>query len=73
MPGHLGGANWGSVAVNPEKGFLYVVSKEIPVLLKLEPPDLLKGEQAEFVRYNSPYNFMTVGSGIPACSPHGRQ
>jgi glucose dehydrogenase len=69
MPGHLGGANWGSVAVNPEKGFLYVVSKEIPVLLKLEPQNLLKGEQAEFVRYNSPYNFMTVGNGIPAASP----
>jgi glucose dehydrogenase len=65
----LGGANWGSVAVNPEKGFLYVVSKELPVLLKLEPQNLLKGEQAEFVRYNSPYNFMTVGNGVPAASP----
>src|SRR5260370_26488574 len=32
FPGHNGGANWGSVAVNPEKGFLYVITKEHPTL-----------------------------------------
>ena len=38
MPGNSGGANWGSVAVNPEAGTLFVVSKEMPAVLKLMPP-----------------------------------
>ena len=38
MPGHNGGANWGMVAVNPSKGFLYVITKEHPTLDKLFPP-----------------------------------
>jgi glucose dehydrogenase len=37
-PGHNGGANWGMVAVNPTKGFLYVISKEHPTLDKLVLP-----------------------------------
>ncbi len=37
-PGHNGGANWGMVAVDPTKGFLYVISKEHPTLDKLVPP-----------------------------------
>ncbi len=38
MPGHNGGANWGMVAVNPTKGFLYVITKELPTLDKLVLP-----------------------------------
>ncbi len=37
-PGHNGGANWGMVAVNPTKGFLYVITKEHPTLDKLVLP-----------------------------------
>ena len=37
-PGHNGGANWGMVAVDPTKGFLYVISKEHPTLDKLVLP-----------------------------------
>jgi glucose dehydrogenase len=37
-PGHNGGANWGMVAVNPTKGFLYVITKEHPTLDKLALP-----------------------------------
>lgn len=37
MPGNNGGANWGGAAVVPDKGLLYVVSKDLPCLLKLEP------------------------------------
>ncbi len=37
MPGNNGGANWGSAAVNPTDGMLYVVSKDLPAMLKLEP------------------------------------
>lgn len=36
MPGNNGGANWGSAAADPESGMLYVVSKDLPALLKLE-------------------------------------
>ncbi len=30
MPGHNGGANWGSSAINPTKGTFFIVSKELP-------------------------------------------
>ena len=36
MPGNNGGANWGGTAVNPSNGNLYVVSKDLPAMLKLE-------------------------------------
>jgi quinoprotein glucose dehydrogenase len=36
MPGNNGGANWGGTAVNPSNGELYVVSKDLPAMLKLE-------------------------------------
>ena len=38
MPGSSGGANWGSAAVNPADGTLFIVSKELPALLKLAAP-----------------------------------
>jgi quinoprotein glucose dehydrogenase len=37
MPGNNGGANWGGAAVDPRNGTLYVVSKDLPCMLKLEP------------------------------------
>jgi glucose dehydrogenase len=36
MPGHNGGANWGSSAVDPFNGKLYVISKNLPVMLRAE-------------------------------------
>jgi quinoprotein glucose dehydrogenase len=38
MPGNNGGANWGSSAVDPAKGRIYIVSKELPMGLLLNPP-----------------------------------
>ncbi len=38
MPGNNGGANWGSSGVNPSKGMIYIVSKEMPMTLKLVLP-----------------------------------
>ena len=38
IPGHNGGANWGSSGVDPVKGMMFIVSKEAPTLLKLELP-----------------------------------
>jgi len=32
MPGHNGGANWASTAVDPVNGELYVISKNLPVM-----------------------------------------
>ena len=37
MPGNNGGANWGSAAIDPVNGTLYVGSKDLPSMLKLEP------------------------------------
>jgi quinoprotein glucose dehydrogenase len=37
MPGNNGGSNWGSAAANPGTGELYVVAKDFPAMLKLEP------------------------------------
>ncbi len=36
MPGHNGGANWASSAVDPVNGELYIVSKNLPVMLRVE-------------------------------------
>lgn len=36
IPGHNGGANWGSSAVDPINGKLYVISKNLPVMLRAE-------------------------------------
>jgi len=38
LPGHNGGANWGSSAVDPTKGTMYIVSKELPTYLKVSLP-----------------------------------
>jgi quinoprotein glucose dehydrogenase len=37
MPGNNGGANWGTTAIDPAEGLFFVLSKEAPSLLKLEP------------------------------------
>ncbi|MGA8598451.1 MAG: PQQ-binding-like beta-propeller repeat protein [Bryobacteraceae bacterium] len=37
MPGNNGGANWGGAAIDPAHGIFYVVSKDLPAMLKLEP------------------------------------
>lgn len=42
-PGHNGGANWGSVAVDPNKGYLYVISREHPTFDRLELPGTNRG------------------------------
>jgi quinoprotein glucose dehydrogenase len=66
MPGHNGGANWGMVAVNPLKGFLYVITKEHPTLDKLFPPATAKDD---FTRYESPVNFIAQSNGLSAIGP----
>ena len=43
MPGNSGGGNWGSAAVNPSAGTLFIVSKELPDVLKLREQDARQG------------------------------
>ena len=37
MPGNNGGGNWGSGAVDPSTGTLYIATKNAPSMIKLEP------------------------------------
>jgi quinoprotein glucose dehydrogenase len=63
MPGNNGGANWGGAAVDPSKGTLVVVSKDLPALLKLEHG------QSEEDRYQSGFGFMVASDGLSPIKP----
>ncbi len=71
MPGNNGGANWGGAAVDPASGSLFVVSKDLPSLLRLAPdPEadkLLALAPAE--RYYSGFGFMTASNGLSPIAP----
>jgi len=45
MPGHNGGANWGSSAINPTKGTFFIVSKEMPTFDRLFEPGAAPGRR----------------------------
>jgi glucose dehydrogenase len=82
-PGHNGGANWGMVAVDPPKGYLYVITKEHPTLDRLvlpgegrggakgaaPAPVAPPGAAGGFTRYTSPANFMSQSTGLSAMGP----
>jgi quinoprotein glucose dehydrogenase len=63
MPGNNGGANWGGAAVDPSKGTLVVVSKDLPALLKLET------DKSEEDRYLSGFGFMIASDGLSPIKP----
>lgn len=76
MPGHNGGTNWGNVAADPERGRLYVVSRELPILLKIQPdirPEALEAMpnavDPEDLPYRWPVNFMLQSNGMVAIKP----
>jgi quinoprotein glucose dehydrogenase len=70
IPGHNGGANFGSVAVDPNKGLLYVVAKTLPVVNTLVPPEPdSKDAKGDYVRYTSPPNFIQQPSKQLAIGP----
>ncbi len=75
MPGHNGGTNWGNVAVDPERQRLYVVSRELPILLKLNvdnrPEALAAMPNAEEgdLPYRWPVNFMLQSNGMGSMKP----
>jgi quinoprotein glucose dehydrogenase len=62
MPGNNGGANWGGAAVDPAEGSLFVVSKDMPSMLRLT------GDTAED-RYTSGFGFMIGSDGLSPIAP----
>jgi len=65
MPGNNGGANWGGAAVEPSAGMLYIVSKDLPAILRLVPdPGAPTG-----VRYTSGFGLITVSNGLSLIGP----
>ncbi len=81
MPGHNGGANWGSSAVDPLDGRLFVVSKELPTTanLRLPEPSAAGGARTpprpppnagpDFTPYTVPIDFMLQSNGLSAIGP----
>ncbi len=63
MPGNNGGANWGGAAVDPAKGTLVVVSKDMPSMLKLEA-----NKNADD-QYLSGFGFMIASDGLSPIAP----
>ena len=75
MPGHNGGANWGTVAVDPVNQRLFIVSRELPILLKITPDnresalEAMPNAQEDNVPYRWPVNFMLQSNGMGAIKP----
>src|SRR5690606_36757001 len=75
MPGHNGGANWGNVASDPKKQGVFVVSREIPLLIKLNPGnrpaelEKMPNGNPERNPYKSPDNFLLQSNGMVAIKP----
>jgi quinoprotein glucose dehydrogenase len=71
MPGNNGGANWSGAAVDPQNGALFVVSKDLPAMLKLaKDPEADKALAASAGdRYYSGFGFMIAKSGLSPIAP----
>jgi quinoprotein glucose dehydrogenase len=72
MPGNNGGANWGGTATDPTKGYMYVVSKDLPSMLKLakdpkQDAQLLAASAGE--RFYSGFGFMIASDGLSPIAP----
>jgi glucose dehydrogenase len=79
MPGHNGGANWGTTAVDPTRGRVFVMSKQLPVLnilsLAKDPAQEAKAEAAmpngggDVKPYKGPADFMLQSNSLGAINP----
>ena len=82
LPGARGGSNWGSGAVNPTKGLLYLNTQDWPTIYKLSLEDPL-GKRASSTGGKALYearcqachgvNGVRAGSGPPALAAIGRR
>jgi quinoprotein glucose dehydrogenase len=57
MPGNSGGANWGSAAIDPSNGSLYVASMDLPCMLKLEPEVTGRASRGESIEQQGHFLF----------------
>jgi quinoprotein glucose dehydrogenase len=85
IPGVGGGASWGTAAVDPARGFLYIVSKDAPTIVTITPPGNSAADQkgkavphappktpadGAFTHYTAPYTqFVSQSSRLPSLSP----
>ena len=71
MPGNNGGANWGGAAVDPANGSLFVVSKDLPAMLKLaKDPEADKALAASAgERFYTGFGFMIASDGLSPIAP----
>jgi quinoprotein glucose dehydrogenase len=84
MPGNNGGANFGGVASDPVHGWIYVISKDLPSMLKLTLPataapstklDSMGQALAQpagdprALEYKSGFGFMVTENGMPVIDP----
>jgi quinoprotein glucose dehydrogenase len=69
MPGNNGGSNFGSAAVDPERGVVYVVSKDWPSLLKLSLPPNAQPQYDGSMPYTSGLGFLVTTQGMNAIAP----
>jgi glucose dehydrogenase len=75
MPGHNGGTSWGGTAIDPVRGRLFVVSREIPTLNTLVPDNrpeataTMPNASPEVRAFGSPYNFMLQSNGMASIKP----
>jgi quinoprotein glucose dehydrogenase len=81
MPGNNGGANFGGVASDPVHGWIYIVSKDLPSMLKLklsasgtklDPSGQLSAQPAgdpRTLQYKSGFGFMITENGMPVIDP----
>ncbi|HUB33882.1 MAG TPA: PQQ-binding-like beta-propeller repeat protein, partial [Bryobacteraceae bacterium] len=66
MPGNNGGSNFGGAAVDPTRGWIFIVSKDLPAILKLS---LDKTAPEGVTRYESGFNLVTGSNGLSPIRP----
>ena len=75
VPGHNGGSNWGMAAADPQNKRVFVIARNLPVIIKLNED---KRPQAranmpngggDVIPYQSPVDFMIQSNGFSAISP----
>ncbi len=66
MPGNNGGSNFGGAAVDPSKGWMFIVSKDLPAILKLSED---KTAPEGTTRYVSGFNLVTGSNGLSPIRP----
>jgi quinoprotein glucose dehydrogenase len=71
MPGNNGGANWGGTAADPANGLVFVVSKDLPSMLRLgkDPKQDAALAASAGERYYSGFGFMIASDGLSPIAP----